>query len=66
MHSRGWAAGIESASPLPWIGVKRVADTSCDRADAHVPVIDVPAIWPLGISAAGEDGHATLKHDRAG
>src|SRR6266704_3512315 len=54
-------AGVEAATPFPWVSVKRVADASRDRADAHVTVIDVPAIWPFGIPAAGEGGHAALK-----
>src|SRR6266481_3458325 len=57
----GWTAGIEPASPFPRVSVKRVADASCDRADTHVTVIDVPAIWPFGVPAAGEGGHAALK-----
>jgi hypothetical protein len=59
-------AGVEPASPLPRIGVVRIADASCDRADAHVTVIDVPAIWPFRIPAAGERGHAALKRGLSG
>ena len=59
-------AGVEAASPFPWVCVKRVADASCDRADAHVPVIDVPAFFAgIGRSAAGESGHAPLKRRQA-
>ena len=61
----GVTAGIESASPFPGVSVKRIADASCDRADAHVTVIDVPAIWPFGVPAAGKRGHAELKRGRA-
>jgi hypothetical protein len=52
---------IEAAIPFPWVGVKRVADAPRDRPDADIAIVDVPAIWPFGISAAGEDGHAALK-----
>jgi len=37
-----------------------------DRPDANIAEIDVPAIWPLGVSAAGQGGHAALKRDRGG
>jgi hypothetical protein len=46
---------IEAATPFPWVGVKRVADAPRDRPDADIAVIDVPAIWPFRISAAGEN-----------
>jgi hypothetical protein len=36
----------------------RNAGKAGDRADAHVAVIDVPAVLAFGITAAGEDGHA--------
>jgi|SRR5216684_3522281 len=55
---------IEAATPFPWVGVKRVADAPRDRPDADIAVVDMPAIWPFGISAAGERGHAALKRDR--
>jgi hypothetical protein len=46
-------AWIEAASPFPWVGVKRVAHAPCNRPDASIAVIDVPAIGPFGVSAAG-------------
>jgi hypothetical protein len=54
-------AGIESASPLPRVSVKRVADASCDRADANIAATDVPAIWPFGVPGVGEGRHAAVK-----
>jgi hypothetical protein len=44
----GMAAWIESASPFPWVGVKRVAVAPSDRPDVNIAVIDVPAIGPFG------------------
>ena len=52
---------IEAAIPFPWIGVMRIADAPRDRPDADIAVVDVPAIWPFRISAAGERGHAASK-----
>jgi hypothetical protein len=52
---------IEAAIPFPWVGVKRVADAPRDRPGADVAVVDVPAIWPFRISAAGECGHARIE-----
>ncbi len=40
---RGMAARIEATGPGPWIFVMRGASADCDRTDAHVSVIDVPA-----------------------
>jgi hypothetical protein len=58
---------IEAATPFPGVSVKRVADASCDGADAHVTIIDVPAFLAgVSRSAAGEFGHAPLKRDSAG
>ena len=59
-------AGVEPASPLPRIGVVRVAVAYRNRSDAHVTVIDVPAIWRFGVLASGESGHATLKRGLGG
>ena len=56
-----------SRSSIARIGVVRAAAADRDRADPHVPVIDVPAIFAgIGRSAAGEGGHAALKRRRAG
>jgi len=52
---------IEAATPFPWVGVKRVADAPRDRPDADIAIIDMPAIWPFRISAAGERGHARIE-----
>ncbi len=47
-------ARIEAAVPLPGIGIVRGAGTHCDRADADVTVIDVPAfLGGIGRAAAG-------------
>jgi hypothetical protein len=39
----------------------RAAGATRDRAGVNIAVIDVPAIWPFRISAAGKGGHVTLK-----
>ncbi len=62
----GMTARIKSATPFPWVGVKRVADAPRDRPDANIAVVDVLAIWPFGVAPAGEGGHAQLKRDRGG
>jgi hypothetical protein len=43
------------------ICVMRIADAARDRPDADIAVVDVPAIWPFRISAAGERGHARIE-----
>jgi hypothetical protein len=57
---------IEAAAPLPRIGVVRIAAADRDRADTDIAVVDVPAIWPFGISPAGESGHAALERGLSG
>jgi hypothetical protein len=57
---------IESATPFPRIGVKRVADAPCNRSGVNIAVMDVPAIGPFGIPASGEGGHALLKRCACG
>jgi hypothetical protein len=34
---------------LPWISVVRVAAADRDRPNAHIPLIDVPAIWRVSV-----------------
>jgi hypothetical protein len=51
-------AGVEAASPFPWVCIVRVAVAYRDRSDANIAVIDVPAILPFRIPAAGEGWHA--------
>jgi hypothetical protein len=61
---RSW---IETAIPLPWIFIIRIAAADRDRADAHVTIVDVPAFLAgVSRSAAGEFGHAPLKRESAG
>jgi len=51
-------AWIETAAPLPWIFVMRVAAADRDRTGEHVTIVDVPAfLTGIGRSAAGEFGH---------
>jgi hypothetical protein len=52
---------IETARPFPLVDVDRAAGADRDRADMDVPDIDVPAVRALGISAAGELGHADIE-----
>jgi hypothetical protein len=52
---------IEATEPLPSVLVVRLAHTARDRADMHVPEIDVPAVGAFGISAAGGFGHALFE-----
>jgi hypothetical protein len=53
---------IETAAPFPLIGVMRIAAADRDRADMHIPVVDVPAFLSVVCgSAAGEFWHAALK-----
>jgi hypothetical protein len=39
------AARIEAAGPSPWIFAGRDADALGDRADAHVIIEDLPALF---------------------
>ena len=65
--TRGGHCRDRIRNSIPRVSVKRVADASCDRADAHVTVIDVPAFFAgIGRSAAGESGHAPLKRGLGG
>jgi hypothetical protein len=41
--------------------IDRDARALADGADMHVAEIDVPAIWALGIAAAGELGHGAIE-----
>src|SRR6266436_6884509 len=60
------AAGIEAASPGPWILARWHAGADRDRAHAHVTIVDVPAfVGGIGIAAAGELGHGAIKAPRA-
>ena len=55
-------AWIETAAPLPWILVMRIAAADRDRAGEHVIIVDVPAfLTGIGRSAAGEFGHFFIK-----
>ena len=60
-------AWIETAAPLPWIFVMRVAAADRDRTGEHVTIVDVPAfLTGIGRSAPGEFGHAALKRGLSG
>jgi len=53
-------AWIETAAPLPWIFVMRVAAADRDRTGEHVTIVDMPAfLTGIGRSAAGEFGHSS-------
>jgi hypothetical protein len=58
----GIVAGIEAAQPLPLLDRAGVADALCDRADADVAEIDMPAAAVRAL-AAGEVGHGDIKAD---
>jgi hypothetical protein len=51
---RSW---IEAARSSPLINVDRNASALGNRADMHVTVIDVPAVWTFRIATAGEGEH---------
>jgi hypothetical protein len=56
------ATRIETAVPLPRIGVMRVADAPRDRASVDIAVVDVPAFLAgFSRSTAGELRHTALK-----
>jgi hypothetical protein len=58
-------AGIEAASPAPWIFVEGNAGTDLDRAGVDIATINVPAfLRRIGTTAAGEGGHAALKRSQ--
>jgi hypothetical protein len=44
---RAW---IETAAPLPWFVIVRVADAPNNGPDVDVAIVDVPAVLALGIS----------------
>jgi hypothetical protein len=56
---------IKAAVLSPLVDINRYAGADRDRSHMHVAIVDVPAIEALGISAAGERGHALLKRGRA-
>ena len=52
---------IEAATPFPWLGVVRIADTLNDRAGVNIAVVDLPAFLAMvRRPAAGECGHAPM------
>jgi hypothetical protein len=57
------ASPDRSRSSFPWVGIVRIADAPCNRADMDIAVIDVPAVVDFAVAAAVEFGgcHAPIE-----
>jgi hypothetical protein len=52
---------IHAGAPFPLVFIDRAAGAARDRADTDVGVIDAPAVFAIGIAAAGEGEHSLFK-----
>jgi hypothetical protein len=65
MESIGPLMAQPFANSPPWVFIVRNAGADLDRAGVNVAPIDVPAfLRRIGITAAGEGGHAALKRSQ--
>jgi hypothetical protein len=37
-------ARVKAAAPTPWVGIPRIAGPTCQQADAHAVIVDVPKV----------------------